>query len=101
AESKIGWYRLNFEVPNLSDTGEKVLLRFASVDSETRMWVNGVKVNERGYPHDGNYDSWNEAFEVDITDVVKAASKNHLVIRVESEQKNAGITGDVFLILRE
>lgn len=101
AESKIGWYRLNFEVPNLSDTGEKVLLRFNSVDSETRMWVNGIQVNERGYPHNGNYDSWNEVFEVDITDAVKAAAQNTLAIRVESEKKNAGITGDVSLILRE
>jgi hypothetical protein len=100
-ESKIGWYRLSFEVPNLSDTGEKVLLRFGAIDSETRMWVNGVQVNERGYPHDGNYDSWNEAFEVDVTHAVQTAAKNDLVIRVESEQKNAGITGTVALLFKD
>src|SRR5690606_16840153 len=28
-QSKVGWYRLDFEVPELADTGEKVLLQFA------------------------------------------------------------------------
>lgn len=61
------------------------------------LWVNGELVYERGYPHAGNYDSWLEAFEVDISEVVHFGESNLIVIRVESEQDNAGITGDVSL----
>ncbi|MDQ8194816.1 DUF4838 domain-containing protein [Coraliomargarita sp. SDUM461004] len=98
-DSQVVWYRLNFEVPELADTGELVVLRFGSVDAETKLWVNDQLVDERGYPHDGNYDSWAQSFEVDITSVAKSGAMNNLILRVESEQQNGGITGPVSLII--
>jgi hypothetical protein len=38
---------------------------------------------------------------VDVTHAVQTAAKNDLVIRVESEQKNAGITGTVALLFKD
>src|SRR5690606_37889825 len=62
-ESRIGWYVNNFEVPDLEDTGQKVYLQFSSIDAEAKIWINGQLVNERGYPHNGNYESWDEEFQ--------------------------------------
>lgn len=98
--SRIVWYHAKVELPDLSDVGERIFLRFGSVDSEARIWLNGTLVNERGYPHNGNYESWSEPFEVEVSKVIKPGADNHLVIRVESENLNAGITGGVSLILR-
>ena len=99
--AKVVWYRVKFEVPEIKDTGERIELLFGSVDSETKVWVNGALVNERGYPHNGNYDSWSEAFSIDISKEAKPGPENEMVIRVESENPNGGITGSVSLILRE
>jgi hypothetical protein len=98
-ESKVIWYRTPLSVPDLADTGERVILRFGSVDAEVRIWLNGELIAERGYPHNGNYDSWREPFEVDVSRWVNPGGKNELVLRVESESANAGITGPVVLVL--
>ena len=95
---KVVWYRNQFELPILEDTAGRVLLRFDAVDAEAHIWVNGILVAERSYPHQGNYDSWKEPFEVNIKEVVKQGPDNVLIVRVRSEQKGAGINGKVFLI---
>lgn len=98
-ESRIGWYAVNFEVPELEDTGQRVYLSFESVDAEVKIWVNGEMVNERSYPHNGNYDSWDEEFRVDVTGFSKTADHNLLTMRVESDRPGAGITGKVLLVV--
>lgn len=98
-ESKVVWYRCEFPVPDLEDTGEKVRLRFESVDAEVRVWLNGTLVLYRGYPHDGNYESWAEPFEVDISGQVRSGGTNSMVLEVISESQNAGITGPVNLLI--
>ena len=100
-KTKVVWYRVKFEVPEIKDTGERLELLFGSVDSETKIWINGVLVNERGYPHNGNYESWAEPFAVDISKTAKPGPNNEMVVRVESENRNAGITGPVTLVLKE
>ena len=99
--SRIAWYRITFEVPEIKDTGERIRLHFKSVDAEAKIWVNGTLVNERGYPHNGNYDSWNEPFDVDISRSARPGPQNELMLRVESESQNSGITGEVTLIIGE
>jgi hypothetical protein len=98
AESKIGWYRLTFDIPDHADTGSRLFLVFASVDAEVSLWINGQMFYERGYPHQGNYDSWNESFWLDVTDILEDGARNVLILRVESESKNGGITGAVSLL---
>lgn len=100
-ESHVVWYRTQFKVPDLKDTGEHILLRFGSVDSDVKIWINGTLVHERGYPHNGSYESWSEPFEFDVAKFTQQGADNQLVIRVESKSKNAGITGKVHLVLSE
>ena len=92
-DSKIGWYRLVFDIPDHEDTGSRMFLVFDSVDAEVSLWINGQLVYERGYPHQGNYDSWSESFWVEATDTLQDGAPNDLVLRVESESHNGGITG--------
>ncbi len=100
-ESQVVWYRTEFQIPELKDTGERTLLRFGSVDSDVKIWVNGTLILHRGYPYDGSYESWSEPFEVDLQKSANPGPGNELVIRVESKSANAGITGKVNLVLKE
>src|SRR5262249_16670553 len=54
--------------------GQRVLLHFGAVDWETKVWVNGKKIGE----HRGGYD----AFQWDITDALKDAENQELVVGV-------------------
>ncbi len=98
--TKVVWYRNQFELPILDDTAGRVQLTFGAIDAEAHIWVNGKLVTERSYPHQGNYDSWKEPFEADITNAVKQGPDNVLLIRVRSEQETAGINGKVALVVK-
>lgn len=98
--TKVVWYYNRFELPILDDTAGRVLLTFGAIDAEAHIWVNGKLVTERSYPHQGNYDSWKEPFEVNITNAVKQGPDNVLMIRVRSEQETAGINGKVALVVK-
>ncbi|MGI6083461.1 MAG: DUF4838 domain-containing protein [Limnochordia bacterium] len=100
AESNIGWYRLALDIPDHEDTGSRMFLVFGSVDAEVSLWINGQLVYERGYPHQGNYDSWSESFWIEATDTLQDGARNELVLRVESESRNGGITGRVELLIQ-
>src|SRR5262249_47536322 len=72
-ESKIGWYRRSFRVPDDFPKDQHVWLRFEAVDHRADVWVNGKKVAE----HEGGY----SPFQADITDAVKRDGDNVLVVR--------------------
>jgi beta-galactosidase/beta-glucuronidase len=67
------WYRRTFTTPAL-EGGRRLLLHFGAVDWEAVVWLNGKELNT----HHGGYD----AFTLDITDAVKPAAENTLVVRV-------------------
>lgn len=67
------WYRRTFSVP-ARYSGKRLLLHFGAVDWEARVWVNGTQVAS----HRGGYD----AFTVDITDALKGAGPQELVVGV-------------------
>ena len=67
------WYRRTFEVP-AAWKGRRVLLNFGAVDWEATVYVNGKKVGD----HRGGYD----AFSFDITDALKPAGEQELVVGV-------------------
>lgn len=100
-DTQIGWYRIFFNAPEQPDTGGRASLHFESVDAEMRLWINGHLVDERTYPHNANYDSWNEPFRVDVTDHIQYGAGNMVIVRVESESDNAGITGAVSLLVEQ
>ncbi len=67
------WYRRTFEVP-AAWRGQHCLLHFGAVDWDTKVLVNGREVGV----HRGGYD----AFDIDITDALKPAGSQELVVSV-------------------
>src|SRR6266850_5754786 len=67
------WYRRTFELPRRW-AGKRILLHFGAVDFEARVSVNGKDVGS----HRGGYD----AFAFDITDAVRAAGANEILVSV-------------------
>ena len=85
-----GWYRLQLELPaNLP--GEPVLL-VGSADEACDVWINGHHLLRRPYPYNGNPNSWNESFEVPFGKVAIPGGVNTIVIRVEDNDGNGGLT---------
>ena len=74
------WYRRTFETPG-KWKGPRVLLHFGAVDWDTTVWVNDRQVGT----HRGGYDP----FTFDITDALKAAGPNEIVLSVW-DPTNAG-----------
>ncbi|HCU38687.1 MAG TPA: hypothetical protein DGT21_25710 [Armatimonadetes bacterium] len=85
----LAWYRTSFTVAQ-DPNRPRVMLVFGSVDEACMVWVNGEKLLERPYPYQGNADSWKEAFEVDITDVVRHDRPNTVAVQVSD---NSGVGG--------
>lgn len=94
----LAWYRTTFET---GAEGDRTLTRliFGAVDEACVVWVNGVKVLDRPYPYQGNTQSWQEAFEVDISHVVRHGRENALAVRVEDNTGAGGIWRPVWLVL--
>ena len=74
---------------------------FGAVDEACTIWVNGRRVLERPYPYQGDNDSWQKAFQVDVTDVVHFEGPNVLVVRVEDNAGAGGIWKPVWLVQSE
>jgi beta-galactosidase/beta-glucuronidase len=67
------WYRRTFEVP-AGWTGRRILMNFDAVDWACEVWVNGTSVGA----HRGAY----EPFSLDITDALKPAGPQEVVVSV-------------------
>lgn len=71
SENDALWYRLNVDV---EASNNRTLLHFGAVDWDTTVWVNGTEVGQ----HQGGYDP----FSFDITDALKEADEQEIVVRV-------------------
>ena len=67
------WYRRTFTVPD-DWAGKRLLLHFGAVDWQCQVWVNDTHVGN----HTGGYDP----FTFDITDALKGAGEQTLVVKV-------------------
>ncbi|KPJ62722.1 hypothetical protein AMK68_04585, partial [candidate division KD3-62 bacterium DG_56] len=72
------WYRREFSVPK-SAIREKTELVFDGIDTFATVWLNGVAV--------GRTDNMFRQYRFDVTDVIKPAEKNVVVVRVASTVK--------------
>ena len=90
------WYRTTFGTER-EDDKPQVRLVFGAVDEACVVWVNGRKVLERPYPFNGDTDSWQKAFELDITEAVRYDRPNTLAVRVEDNAGAGGIWRRVWL----
>jgi hypothetical protein len=95
-----GWYRNQFIITSDKKT-QKAILAFGAVDEACKVWVNGQLVLDRPFPYKGNSDSWQEAFDVDITECVRFDQPNILAVRVEDTSGAGGIWRPVKLVISE
>ncbi len=86
----IAWYRTAFEVER-DAARPRVRLVFGAVDEACTIWLNGLKVLERPFPYQGDTDSWQKAFEVDVTEGIRFDGPNTLAVRVEDRAGAGGI----------
>ena len=92
----LAWYRTRFLVERNAAKPIARLL-FGAVDEACTVWVNGKRLLDRPYPYRGNTDSWQEAFEVDVTDVLVEDGSNTVAVRVSDNAGAGGIWRPVWL----
>jgi len=80
------WYWTEFNAP-ADWAGKKLLLAFGAVDEQAWIWLNGKKAGENAI----GPQTWNSAFEIDVTDHIKAGEKNILVVKVHNSAGPGGI----------
>ena len=90
------WYRTGFDVTQDEVKGRTQLV-FGAVDEACTVWVNGQEVLKRPYPYRGNTDSWQEAFQIDITDVVRYDRPNTVAVQVLDDTGAGGIWRPVWV----
>ena len=94
----VGWYRLNFEVPEFTE-GKRAAILFDGAMSHARVYINGVEVGFWPYGYN--------SFHFDITDYLKAGEVNDLAVRLENKPESsrwypgAGIYRNVHIIVTE
>jgi hypothetical protein len=93
------WYRNRF-VADAPSKNTKLILRFGAVDEACTVWVNGKRVLERPFPYQGDSNSWEKPFEIDVSDVVRHDRPNTVAVRVEDNRGNGGIWRSVYLAER-
>ena len=93
----LAWYRTAFELKP-APKRPRCRLIFGAVDEACVVWLNGKRVLQRPYPYKGNKDSWQEAFEVDVSDGVRYDRPNTLAVRVEDNAGAGGIWRPVWVV---
>ncbi len=92
----LAWYRSTVKVTH-DNARPRVHLIFGAVDEACTVWINGQELLERPYPYRGNSQSWREAFEIDITDVVRYDRPNTVAVRVSDNAGAGGIWRPVWI----
>jgi streptogramin lyase/REP element-mobilizing transposase RayT len=96
----VAWYRQNVTIPADLERHKHLYLFFSGVDSESEIYINGVKVFEHTLASTGltKEKIWNDPFAFDATQYLKAGQPNSLVVRVTSAGGVRGIYTPVYLI---
>jgi hypothetical protein len=96
----IAWYRTRF-TPHPRKANERVILYFLAVDESCVVYLNGKAVHQRDFDIVKNPQGWNEPFEVDVTDYLKAGGANCLAVRVGDRAYAGGVWKPVYLIYKD
>ena len=91
------WYRNEFKVKP-SGKSKQYRLGFGAVDEACTVWLNGQLILKRPYPYKGDMDSWQKAFDVDVTKYIVFDKPNVLAVRVEDSAGDGGIWKPIQLI---
>jgi hypothetical protein len=92
----LAWYRTRFSLKP-ARPGERVSLLFGAVDEACVIWINGQSALTRVFAAATDPNSWQEAFEVDVTPWVRYDQPNLLAVRVEDNAGAGGIWRPVWV----
>ena len=93
----LAWYRVRFDV-NAPAEPRQYRLGFGSVDEACTVWLNGRRVLVRPYPYQGDRESWQKAFDLDVNEVIRFDKPNVLAVRVQDDAGAGGIWRPVRLL---
>jgi len=94
----VGWYRINFEVPEFTK-GKKAAILFDGAMSNPEVYLNGKKVGSWAYGYN--------SFYLDITPYLSKNGNNLLAVRLENKEESsrwypgAGLYRNVHVIVTE
>ncbi len=89
----IGWYRVDFKVPEAAQ-GKNLALSFGAVDESAAVYLNGKMIGE----HDMGERGWDQRFEIALGDAVTVGGTNILAVRVRDRSNFGGIWKSVKLV---
>jgi len=90
------WYKTNFKMGAL-EPNNRYRLTFGAVDEACKVYLNGKLLLDRPFPYKGNTNSWQEAFDLDITQDLLPEQMNNLTVMVINNVGVGGIWKPVFL----
>ncbi len=94
------WYRKDFSVTP-EQAAKNVKLVFGAVDEACKVFLNGKQILDRPFPFQGNMNSWQEAFDIDIKPYLRTDKPNNLSVRVEDKAGAGGIWRPVWLVVKD
>ena len=81
-----GWYRLRVKLP-VALAEKQVKLRFGAADEAAYVYVNGVFAGA----HDVGPGGWDQGFDINITDQIKAGEENLIAVLVIDTMREGGL----------
>ena len=92
----ISWYKTSFRYTPKAES-KKVEILFGAVDEACKVYFNGKELLDRPYPYQGNNNSWQEPFAVDVTEHLKKDGENDLTVMVVNRSGQGGLFRPVFV----
>ena len=94
------WYRQDFTIPADLERRKHLYLYFGGVDSESQIYINGMKVFDHTLASTGLKPEtiWNDPFAFDATQWLKTDQSNSIVVSVTSAGGVRGIYKPVYLV---
>jgi hypothetical protein len=91
-----GWYARTFRIPP-AWKGKAVILHLDAVDDEAWVYVNGKLAGSHLLKDIPQQVCWEQPFEFDITEFIRPAVDNTVVVRVNDTKLDGGIWKSVWL----
>ncbi len=91
-----GWYARTFRIPPVWK-GKAVIIHLDAVDDEAWVYVNGKLIGGHLLKDIPQQVCWEQPFEFDITEFIRPAGENTVVVRVNDTKLDGGIWKSVWL----
>ncbi len=84
------WYRLKVKLPP-EYRNRKTILRLGAVDESCWVWIDGKRVGQLIFNAATDPDSWQNPFDVDVTEAVKGKEEITIAVKLENVSGNGGL----------